>query len=239
MKNLIYSFIIAVLSGFFLFSCSSARTVSSGDFSKRKYTTGRLASLKNHFSNSFIYNNKKHVNNENLISQANENRLTHIYYQAAIEQKDKNQKNTIKQVIKELVQDENNSLYLAKETPNNQCNELPKTSLTSQNYFEFDLTEDQLFKKITHRKLKAEPMARLSLMFAILGYLPICLFPFLMFNFPTFLIIVPVLCWIAAVVLGLLSLNRNPREYVGKDKALSGILLAIAGIFAFLFAFLL
>ena len=277
MKNLIYSFLLVVISGFFLFSCSSARNVTSDDFSKRKYTKGRYVSLKNHFSNSFISNKKALLNNENLISQAGENKLTHVDYQAVIELKDRLQKNTIKQSIKELVDDKNNNPYLVKETPNkdsveiitksgrvyrgvvvksdydgyfiklspvreiyvsnheikrltvlsstsnNKPNETPKTDSPSQDYFEDDSAEEQLYEdESTYTEKKVEPMAILSLIFGILGLAGIG--------------------WIAAVVLAKQSLkkiDKNPEKFKGRGLAIAGRVLGIIGISLVLIALLL
>ena len=280
MKNLIYSFLLLFISGFFLFSCSSARNVTSDDFSKRKYTKGRYVSLKNHFSNSFISNKKALLNNENLISQADKNKLTHVDYQAVIELKDRLQKNTIKQSIKGLVEDKNNNPYLVKETPNkdsveiitnsgrvyrgvvvksdydgyfiklspvreiyvsnheikrltvlsstsnNKPNETPKTDSPSQDYFEDDSAEEQLYEnESTYTEKKVEPMAILSLIFGILGYLP----PLAGIG------------WIAAVVLAKQSLkkiDKNPEKFKGRGLAIAGRVLGIIGISLVLIALL-
>ena len=270
------SFFLVFISVFIFCSCASEMQLSTSHFSKRKYTKGRYVSLKNHFSNSFISNKKALLNNENLISQAGENKLTHVDYQAVIELKDRLQKNTIKQSIKGLVDDKNNNPYLVKETPNkdsveiitksgrvyrgvvvksdydgyfiklspvreiyvsnheikrltvlsstsnNKPNETPKTDSPSQDYFEDDSAEEQLYEdESTYTEKKVEPMAILSLIFGILGLAGIG--------------------WIAAVVLAKQSLkkiDKNPEKFKGRGLAIAGRVLGIIGISLVLIALL-
>ena len=88
MKNLIYSFFLVATSGFFLFSCSSSRIVTSSDFSKRKFTKGRYVSFKNHFSSSAFSMENPTQKREGLITHAEAMKVTDVAYQAVLKNND-------------------------------------------------------------------------------------------------------------------------------------------------------
>ena len=282
MKNLIYSFFLITISVLCFVSCASEKQLSSRDFSKRKYINGRYISLKKHFSNSFISSKEFLINTENLISQANVNKLNHVDRQAALKSKSRLQYNSIKQAIKEVEEQKNYSPHLTKEnpnkdsveiittsgrvyrgvvvksdydgyfiklspvreiyvsnneikrltvlssSPNNQPNKTLKTSSPSQDYFEDDSLEEQTYDEDSiYEEKKVEPMAILSLIFGVLGFMPIP--------------VVGGLGWIAAVVLAKQSLkkiDRNPEKFKGRGLAYAGRVLGIIGISLALLALL-
>ena len=282
MKNLIYSFFLVAISGFFLFSCSSPRIVTSSDFSKRKFTKGRYVSFKNHFSSSAFSMENPTQKREGLITHAEAMKVTDVAYQAILKNNDEIQKSSIRKIIKELKKQEKKQLstynenpnkdsveiitttgrvyrgvvvksdydgyfiklspdreiYLSNieikrltvisSTPNLKFNEIPTTSAPSQDYFEEDSAEEQPYSdESIYVEKKTEPMAILSLIFGILGYIPI----------PP----VAGLGWIAAVVLAKQSIkkiDRNPEKFEGKALAIAGRILGLIGISLMLFALL-
>ena len=282
MKNLIYSFFLIAISVLCFVSCASEKQLSSRDFSKRKYTNGIHISLKNHFSNSFISSKESLINTENLTSQTDVNKFTHVDRQAVLKSKSRLQYKTIKQVIKVGEEHKNYSLHLTKEnpnkdsveiittsgrvyrgvvvksdfdgyfiklspereiyvsnfeikrltvlssSPNNQPNKTIKTSSPSQDYFEDDSPEEQTYDEdLTYEEKKVEPMAILSLIFGVLGFVPIP--------------VIGGLGWIAALVLAKQSLKkieRNPEKFKGRGLAIAGRVLGIIGITLALLALL-
>ena len=282
MKNLIYSFFLIAISVLCFVSCASEKQLSSRDFSKRKYTNGIHISLKNHFSNSFISSKEYLINTENLTSQTDVNKFTHVDRQAVLKSKSRLQYKTIKQVIKVGEEHKNYSLHLTKEnpnkdsveiittsgrvyrgvvvksdfdgyfiklspereiyvsnfeikrltvlssSPNNQPNKTLKTSSPSQDYFEDDSPEEQTYDEdLTYEEKKVEPMAILSLIFGVLGFVPIP--------------VIGGLGWIAALVLAKQSLKkieRNPEKFKGRGLAIAGRVLGIIGITLALLALL-
>ena len=274
MKNLIYSFFLIAISVLCFVSCASEKQLSSRDFSKRKYTNGIHISLKNHFSNSFISSKEFLINTENLTSQTDVNKFTHVDRQAVLKSKSRLQYKTIKQVIKVGEEHKNYSLHLTKEnpnkdsveiittsgrvyrgvvvksdfdgyfiklspereiyvsnfeikrltvlssSPNNQPNKTLKTSSPSQDYFEDDSPEEQTYDEdLTYEEKKVEPMSILSLIFGVLGFVPIP--------------VIGGLGWIAALVLAKQSLKkieRNPEKFKGRGLAIAGRVLGIIGI---------
>lgn len=274
MKNLIYSFFLIAISVLCFVSCASEKQLSSRDFSKRKYTNGIHISLKNHFSNSFISSKEYLINTENLTSQTDVNKFTHVDIQAVLKSKSILQYKTIKQVIKVGEEHKNYSLHLTKEnpnkdsveiittsgrvyrgvvvksdfdgyfiklspereiyvsnfeikrltvissSPNNQPNKTIKTSTPSQDYFEDDSPEEQTYDEdSTYEEKKVEPMSILSLIFGVLGFVPIP--------------VIGGLGWIAALVLAKQSLKkieRNPEKFKGRGLAIAGRVLGIIGI---------
>lgn len=274
MKNLIYSFFLIAISVLCFVSCASEKQLSSRDFSKRKYTNGIHISLKNHFSNSFISSKESLLNTENLTSQTDVNKFTHVDRQAVLKSKSRLQYKTIKQVIKVGEEHKNYSLHLTKEnpnkdsveiittsgrvyrgvvvksdfdgyfiklspereiyvsnfeikrltvlssSPNNQPNKTLKTSSPSQDYFEDDSPEEQTYDEdSTYEEKKVEPMSILSLIFGVLGFVPIP--------------VIGGLGWIAALVLAKQSLKkieRNPEKFKGRGLAIAGRVLGIIGI---------
>lgn len=282
MKNLIYSFFLIAISVLCFVSCASEKQLSSRDFSKRKYTNGIHISLKNHFSNSFISSKESLINTENLTSQTDVNKFTHVDRQAVLKSKSRLQYKTIKQVIKVGEEHKNYSLHLTKEnpnkdsveiittsgrvyrgvvvksdfdgyfiklspereiyvsnfeikrltvlssSPNNQPNKTLKTSSPSQDYFEDDSPEEQTYDEdLTYEEKKVEPMAILSLIFGVLGFVPIP--------------VIGGLGWIAALVLAKQSLKkieRNPEKFKGRGLAIAGRVLGIIGITLALLALL-
>ena len=282
MKNLIYSFFIIAISVLCFVSSASEKQLSSRDFSKRKYTNGIHISLKNHFSNSFISSKESLINTENLTSQTDVNKFTHVDRQAVLKSKSRLQYKTIKQVIKVGEEHKNYSLHLTKEnpnkdsveiittsgrvyrgvvvksdfdgyfiklspereiyvsnfeikrltvlssSPNNQPNKTIKTSSPSQDYFEDDSPEEQTYDEdSTYEEKKVEPMSILSLIFGVLGFVPIP--------------VIGGLGWIAALVLAKQSLKkieRNPEKFKGRGLAIAGRVLGIIGITLALLALL-
>ena len=282
MKNLIYSFFLIAISVLCFVSCASEKQLSSRDFSKRKYTNGIHISLKNHFSNSFISSKEYLINTENLTSQTDVNKFTHVDLQAVLKSKSILQYKTIKQVIKVGEEQKNYSLHLTKEnpnkdsveiittsgrvyrgvvvksdfdgyfiklspereiyvsnfeikrltvissSPNNQPNKTIKTSTPSQDYFEDDSPEEQTYDEdSTYDEKKVEPMSILSLIFGVLGFVPIP--------------VIGGLGWIAALVLAKQSLKkieRNPEKFKGRGLAIAGRVLGIIGITLALLALL-
>lgn len=282
MKNLIYSFFLIAISVLCFVSCASEKQLSSRDFSKRKYTNGIHISLKNHFSNSFISSKESLINTENLTSQTDVNKFTHVDRQAVLKSKSRLQYKTIKQVIKVGEEHKNYSLHLTKEnpnkdsveiittsgrvyrgvvvksdfdgyfiklspereiyvsnfeikrltvlssSPNNQPNKTLKTSSPSQDYFEDDSPEEQTYDEdLTYEEKKVEPMSILSLIFGVLGFVPIP--------------VIGGLGWIAALVLAKQSLKkieRNPEKFKGRGLAIAGRVLGIIGITLALLALL-
>jgi len=282
MKNLIYSFFLIAISVLCFVSCASEKQLSSRDFSKRKYTNGIHISLKNHFSNSFISSKESLINTENLTSQTDVNKFTHVDRQAVLKSKSRLQYKTIKQVIKVGEEHKNYSLHLTKEnpnkdsveiittsgrvyrgvvvksdfdgyfiklspereiyvsnfeikrltvlssSPNNQPNKTLKTSSPSQDYFEDDSPEEQTYDEdSTYEEKKVEPMSILSLIFGVLGFVPIP--------------VIGGLGWIAALVLAKQSLKkieRNPEKFKGRGLAIAGRVLGIIGITLALLALL-
>ena len=282
MKNLIYSFFLIAISVLCFVSCASEKQLSSRGFSKRKYTNGIHISLKNHFSNSFISSKEYLINTENLTSQTDVNKFTHVDRQAVLKSKSRLQYKTIKQVIKVGEEQKNYSLHLTKEnpnkdsveiittsgrvyrgvvvksdfdgyfiklspereiyvsnfeikrltvlssSPNNQPNKTIKTSSPSQDYFEDDSPEEQTYDEdSTYEEKKVEPMAILSLIFGVLGFVPIP--------------VIGGLGWIAALVLAKQSLKkieRNPEKFKGRGLAIAGRVLGIIGITLALLALL-
>ena len=282
MKNLIYSFFLIAISVLCFVSCASEKQLSSRDFSKRKYTNGIHISLKNHFSNSFISSKESLINTENLTSQTDVNKFTHVDRQAVLKSKSRLQYKTIKQVIKVGEEHKYYSLHLTKEnpnkdsveiittsgrvyrgvvvksdfdgyfiklspereiyvsnfeikrltvlssSPNNQPNKTLKTSSPSQDYFEDDSPEEQTYDEdSTYEEKKVEPMSILSLIFGVLGFVPIP--------------VIGGLGWIAALVLAKQSLKkieRNPEKFKGRGLAIAGRVLGIIGIILALLALL-
>jgi len=119
-------------------------------------------------------------------------------------------------------------LTVISSTPNLNFNEIPTTGTPSQDYFEEDSAEEQPYSdESPYVEKKTEPMAILSLIFGILGYIPI----------PP----VAGLGWIAAVVLAKQSIkkiDRNPEKLEGKAIAITGRILGLIGISLMLFALL-
>lgn len=128
MKNLIYSFFLVAISGFFLFSCSSPRIVTSSDFSKRKFTKGRYVSFKNHFSSSAFSMENPTQKREGLITHAEAMKLTDVAYQAILKNNDEIQKSSIRKIIKELKKQEKKQLSTYNENPNKDSVEIITTT---------------------------------------------------------------------------------------------------------------
>ena len=128
MKNLIYSFFLVAISGFFLFSCSSSRIVTSTDFSKRKFTKGRYVSFKNHFSSSAFSLENPTQKREGLITHAEAMKLTDVAYQAILKNNDEIQKSSIRKIIKELKKQEKKQLSTYNENPNKDSVEIITTT---------------------------------------------------------------------------------------------------------------
>ena len=128
MKNLIYSFFLVAISGFFLFSCSSPRIVTSSDFSKRKFTKGRYVSFKNHFSSSAFSMENPTQKREGLITHAEAMKLTDVDYQAVLKNNDEIQKSSIRKIIKELKKQEKKQLSTYNENPNKDSVEIITTT---------------------------------------------------------------------------------------------------------------
>ena len=128
MKNLIYSFFLVAISGFFLFSCSSSRIVTSSDFSKRKFTKGRYVSFKNHFSSSAFSMENPTQKREGLITHAEAMKVTDVDYQAVLKNNDEIQKSSIRKIIKELKKQEKKQLSTYNENPNKDSVEIITTT---------------------------------------------------------------------------------------------------------------
>ena len=128
MKNLIYSFFLVAISGFFLFSCSSPRIVTSSDFSKRKFTKGRYVSFKNHFSSSAFSMENPTQKREGLITHAEAMKVTDVDYQAVLKNNDEIQKSSIRKIIKELNKQEEKQLSTYNENPNKDSVEIITTT---------------------------------------------------------------------------------------------------------------
>ena len=128
MKNLIYSFFLVAISGFFLFSCSSPRIVTSSDFSKRKFTKGRYVSFKNHFSSSAFSMENPTQKREGLITHAEAMKVTDVDYQAVLKNNDEIQKSSIRKIIKELKKQEKKQLSTYNENPNKDSVEIITTT---------------------------------------------------------------------------------------------------------------
>ena len=122
MKNLIYSFFLVAISGFFLFSCSSSRIVTSSDFSKRKFTKGRYVSFKNHFSSSAFSMENPTQKREGLITHAEAMKVTDVDYQAVLK------KSSIRKIFKELKKQEKKQLSTHNENPNKDSVEIITTT---------------------------------------------------------------------------------------------------------------
>lgn len=128
MKNLIYSFFLVAISGFFLFSCSSPRTVTSTGFSKRKFTKGRYVSFKNHFSSSAFSMENPTQKGEGLITQAEAMKVTDVDYQDVLKNNDEIQMSSIRKIIKELKKQEKKQLSSYNENPNKDSVEIITTT---------------------------------------------------------------------------------------------------------------
>ena len=128
MKNLIYSFFLVALSGFFLSSCSSPRIFTTSDFSKRKYTKGRYVSLKNHFLTTGFSTDNSTLKSEGLITHAEAKKVTPLGLQAVLKNKDELQKSSIRDIIKELKKQEKKQLYTCDENPNKDSVEIITTT---------------------------------------------------------------------------------------------------------------
>ena len=274
MKNFIYSFILIALSGFFLFSCSSGRMVTSSDFSKRKFTKGRYVTLKNHFSTTGFSTDNSISKREGLITQAEAKKLTAVDYQTVLKYNNELQKSSIRDIIKELKKQEKKQLntydvnpnkdsveiitttgrvyrgivvksdydgYFVKlssereiyisnneikrltvlsSTPSTESDNTPKSTPSTQNYYEDDSVAENPYRdETTYIEQKTEPMAVLSLILGILGFLPI---PF-----------IGGLGCIAAYVLGknsIKKIDKNPKKFKGRGMALAGKILGTIGI---------
>ena len=127
MKNLIYSFFLVAISGFFLFSCSSPRIVTSSDFSKRKFTKGRYVSFKNHFSSS-AFSMENPQKGEGLITRSEAMKVTDVDYQAVLKNNDEIQKSSIRKIIKQLKKQEKKQLSAYNENPNKDSVEIITTT---------------------------------------------------------------------------------------------------------------
>ena len=272
MKNFTYSFFLVAVSGFFLFSCSSARMVTSSDFSKRKFTKGRYVSLKNHFSTAAFSGENPTKKREGLITHAEAKKVTAVDYQTVLKNNNELQKSSIRNIIKELKKQEKKQLntndenkdsveiitttgrvyrgivvksdydgYFVKlssdreiyvsnneikrltvlsSTSSTESDNTPKTTPPAQNYYEDDsVAENPYGDETTYVEQKTEPMAILSLIFGILGFLPI---PF-----------IGGLGCIAAYVLGknsIKKIDKNPKKFKGRGMALAGKILGTIGI---------
>ena len=128
MRNLSYSFFLVAISGFFLFSCSSPRIVTSSDFSKRKFTKGRYVSFKNHFSSSAFSMENPTQKRERLITQAEAMKVSDVDYQAVLNNNDEIQKSSIRKIIKELKKQEEKQLSTYNENPNKDSVEIITTT---------------------------------------------------------------------------------------------------------------
>ena len=119
-------------------------------------------------------------------------------------------------------------LTVISSSPNNQPNKTIKTSTPSQDYFEDDSPEEQTYDEdSTYDEKKVEPMSILSLIFGVLGFVPIP--------------VIGGLGWIAALVLAKQSLKkieRNPEKFKGRGLAIAGRVLGIIGITLALLALL-
>ena len=274
MKNLPYSFFLVAISGFFLFSCSSARMVTSSDFSKRKFTKGRYISLKNHFSTAAFSAENPTKKREGLIAYAEAKKVTAVDYQTVLKNNNELQKSSIRDIIKELKKQKRKLLntndeslnkdsveiitttgrvyrgivvksdydgYFVKlssdreiyvsnneikrltvlsSTPSTESDNTPKSTPSTQNYYEDDSVAENPYRdETTYVEQKTEPMAILSLIFGILGFLPI---PF-----------IGGLGCIAAYVLGknsIKKIDKNPKKFKGRGMALAGKILGTIGI---------
>ena len=119
-------------------------------------------------------------------------------------------------------------LTVLSSTPSTESDNTPKSTPSTQNYYEDDSVAENPYRdETTYVEQKTEPMAVLSLIFGILGFVPI-----------------PVLGglgWIVAVVLGKQSLkkiDRNPEKFKGRGLAIAGRVLGIIGISLVLLALL-
>ena len=119
-------------------------------------------------------------------------------------------------------------LTVLSSTPSTESDNTPKTTPSNQNYYEDDsVAENPYGDETTYVEQKTEPMAVLSLIFGILGFVPI-----------------PVLGglgWIVAVVLAKQSLkkiDRSPEKLKGRGLAIAGRVLGIIGISLVLLALL-
>ena len=220
-------FFLIALSGFFLFSCSSGRMVTSSDFSKRKFTKGRYVTLKNHFSTTGFSTDNSIPKREGLITQAEAKKLTAVDYQTVLKYNNELQKSSIRDIIKELKKQEKKQLNTYDENPNKDSVEIitttgrvyrgivvksdydgyfvklssdreiyvsnneikrltvlsstpstesdntPKSTPSTQNYYEDDSVAENPYRdETTYVEQKTEPMAVLSLIFGILGFYP-------------------------------------------------------------------
>ena len=109
-------------------------------------------------------------------------------------------------------------LTVISSTPSTESDNTPKTTPPTQNYYEDDsVAENPYGDETTYVEQKTEPMAVLSLIFGILGFLPI---PFIGGL------------GIAAYVLGKNSINKidkNPKKFKGRGMALAGKILGKIG----------
>ena len=103
-------FFLVFISVFIFCSCASEKQLSTSHFSKRKYTKDRHISLKNHFLNSFDSSKDDVIKTENLITQADKNKLTRVDHQTVLELKSILKKYNIKQAANELKEDEDNHI---------------------------------------------------------------------------------------------------------------------------------
>ncbi len=111
-------------------------------------------------------------------------------------------------------------LTVLSSTPSIESGQTPKTTPPVQNYYEDKSVAHNPYKdETTYVEQKTEPMAVLSLIFGILGFLPI---PF-----------IGGLGCIAAYVLGknsIKKIDKNPKKYKGRGMALAGKILGTIGI---------
>lgn len=231
------SFFLVFISVFIFCSCAFEKQLSTSHFTKRKYTKGRYISLKNHFLNSFDSSKDEVIKTENLITQADKNKLTRVDHQVVLELKSRLKKYNIKQSVNELKEDKDNQVHFMEKLPHNDSVEIVTTSgkvyrgvavKSFNGYYMILPSEKAIFistneiKQLTklsssvHQSEKiTEPKARQSLIFALLGI--------------TFL---PFIGSIIAIVLAKKSISKideNPKKYKGRGLAIGGLILGIIG----------
>ena len=230
-------FFLVFISVFIFCSCASEKQLSTSHFSKRKYTKDRHISLKNHFLNSFDSSKDDVIKTENLITQADKNKLTRVDHPTVLELKSILKKYNIKQAANELKEDEDNHIDFMEKLPHNDSVEIVTNSgkvyrgvavKSFDGYFIILPSEKAIFisnneiKRLTklstsvHQSEKiTEPKARQSLIFALLGI--------------SFL---PFIGSIIAIVLAKKSITKideNPKKYKGRGLAIGGLTLGVIG----------
>ena len=230
-------FFLVFISVFIFCSCASEKQLSTSHFSKRKYTKDRHISLKNHFLNSFDSSKDDAIKTENLITQADKNKLTRVDHPTVLELKSILKKYNIKQAANELKEDEDNHIDFMEKLPHNDSVEIVTNSgkvyrgvavKSFDGYFIILPSEKAIFisnneiKRLTklstsvHQSEKiTEPKARQSLIFALLGI--------------SFL---PFIGSIIAIVLAKKSITKideNPKKYKGRGLAIGGLTLGVIG----------